>query len=65
MLPGVHGMNEDFELFVFAGRCRPSGNMQKSDPHFPPNTTLERGADSIRSYWNAKSKREGERRVNK
>ena len=55
-------MNNDFELFVFTGSCKVSGNMQKHDPFFPPNTTLERGADSIRSYWNAKAKREGERR---
>lgn len=56
-------MNDDFELFVFDGRVpRPSVNMQKPDKQFPPNGILESGAESIRTYWNNKAKREGERR---
>ncbi len=29
--------------------------MQRTDPHFPPNSILARGDQAVRSYWNGKN----------
>lgn len=37
-------------------------NMQKADPHFPPNGILESGDQAIRNYWNMKNLRKREKK---
>ena len=32
-------------------------SMDVKDPHFPPESVLERGADAVRTYWNNKNLR--------
>ncbi len=58
-------MNEDYELFVYDGPKTKFNHRlcpKTIDKKLPPAATLERGPDSIRTYWNGKAKREGERR---
>jgi len=51
-------MNEDFELFVYDGPSYTISPLMKSiDKKLPPASTLERGPDSIRDYWNNKNLR--------
>ena len=51
-------MNEDYELFVWDGsKTTISDRMKSIDKKLPPAVTLERGPDSIRTYWNGKNLR--------
>ncbi len=51
-------MNEEYELFVWDGTTSHYSNQMKSiDKKLPPVRILERGPDSIRTYWNGKNKR--------
>jgi len=48
---------DDFELFVFDGKCKVSGLMSVIDHKLPPASVLERGSEAIRTYWNSKNLR--------
>lgn len=51
-------MNEEYELFVWDGTTQKYSMQMKSiDKKLPPAATLERGPDSIRTYWNRKNLR--------
>lgn len=51
-------VKDEYELFVFDGKvARPSSLMPSNDPRFAPDSIIERGAESIRRYWNMKNLR--------
>jgi len=55
--PTTKQNTDDFELFVFDGKCKVSGLMTPIDHKLPPASVLSNGSEAIRNYWNNKNLR--------